>query len=334
MIDRMEVSESSTSPAPPNVITSLRTGFDAIANQIALILFPIILDLWLWFGPHLQVKQLLTDFIAMLELPPTLDAAQSSNLLPSTTELLKSVVERINLMTILRAYPIGIPSLMVGRLPVEIPSGQPLVLDIQSPWVVVAFWIVFTLVGLCAATIYFQLVSQAALSGRVYWQQVVSAWPWAFRQVLGLTILITVFLLVLGIPSSCFLSLLALSGLPLGEFGLLIYLGFVIWLLFPLFFSPHGIFIDRQNLIVSMQKSVRLVRLTLPTTVLLVVVVFLISAGLDILWRVPAETSWLALIGITGHAFVATGLLATTFVYYRDADRWVQNMWKKMKASA
>jgi hypothetical protein len=334
MIDRMEVSESSTSPAPPNVITSLRAGFDAIANQIILILFPIGLDLWLWFGPHLQVKQLLTGLITKLELPPTLDTAQGSNLVPSTTELLQTMVERINLMTILRAYPIGVPSLMVGRLPIEIPIGKPLFLDIYSPLMLIALWIVFTLVGLCVATFYFQLVSQAALSGRVFWRQSVGAWPWTFRQVVGLTLLITIFLLVLSIPSSCFISLLTISGLPFGELGLLLYFGFLIWLLFPLIFTPQGIFVDHQNILISIQKSIRLVRMTLTTTALLVFVVFVISAGMDILWRVPVESSWLTLVGITGHAFVATGLLATTFVYYRDADRWVQNMGQKMKVSA
>jgi hypothetical protein len=49
---------------------------------------------------------------------------------------------------------------------------------------------------------------------------------------------------------------------------------------------------------------------------------------LDLLWGVPTEASWLLLLGILGHAFVTTGLLASSFVYYRDALRWIREMVK------
>jgi hypothetical protein len=42
-------------------------------------------------------------------------------------------------------------------------------------------------------------------------------------------------------------------------------------------------------------------------------------------------SSWLAFIGIVGHAFVVTGLLAATFVYYRDATRWVERVQQQIK---
>jgi hypothetical protein len=42
----------------------------------------------------------------------------------------------------------------------------------------------------------------------------------------------------------------------------------------------------------------------------------------------PEETSWLSLVGVAGHAFVTTGLLAASFIYYRDADRWVKAILK------
>jgi len=42
------------------------------------------------------------------------------------------------------------------------------------------------------------------------------------------------------------------------------------------------------------------------------------------LWKAPPVTSWLTLVGVGGHAFISTALLAASFVYYRDADHWVQ----------
>jgi hypothetical protein len=29
------------------------------------------------------------------------------------------------------------------------------------------------------------------------------------------------------------------------------------------------------------------------------------------------------MVGIVGHAFIATGLLAASFIYYQETDRWL-----------
>ena len=67
-------------------------------------------------------------------------------------------------------------------------------------------------------------------------------------------------------------------------------------------------------------------RRTLPKTATLFLAVLVVSQGLNLLWRVPVESSWLVLIGLGGHAFVTTGLLAATFVYYREAEKWVKEI--------
>ncbi len=54
--------------------------------------------------------------------------------------------------------------------------------------------------------------------------------------------------------------------------------------------------------------------------------IILLTQGLDLLWNVTNENSWLSLFGILGHAFVTTGLLAGTFHFYQEANQWIQNM--------
>jgi hypothetical protein len=72
--------------------------------------------------------------------------------------------------------------------------------------------------------------------------------------------------------------------------------------------------------------------MTLPTTSLFFLSILAISEGLDILWRVPPETSWLTMIGVGGHAFITSALLAASFVYYRDADLWTQETLRLIKS--
>jgi hypothetical protein len=62
--------------------------------------------------------------------------------------------------------------------------------------------------------------------------------------------------------------------------------------------------------------------------------VVVLSEGLDVLWRVPKDASWLTLVGLAGHGFISTGLLAATFIYYRDATQWVEEVLKQVKHNA
>jgi len=142
-----------------------------------------------------------------------------------------------------------------------------------------------------------------------------------------------VILVVLLIPSTCILSFVSMGGIPVSQIAVVVLVGMLLWVLFPLAFTPHGIIVQRFNIMAAIQRSIVLTRMTMPTTALFFLVILLAGQGLDILWRVPEENSWLTIVGLAGHAFVASALLASSFVYYRDADIWVQNIIRKMRMS-
>ena len=66
--------------------------------------------------------------------------------------------------------------------------------------------------------------------------------------------------------------------------------------------------------------------MALPSTGLFILSILLIAQGMDIVWRFPDASSWLTLVGIFGHAFVSTGLLAASFFYYKDAVQWISEL--------
>jgi hypothetical protein len=80
-----------------------------------------------------------------------------------------------------------------------------------------------------------------------------------------------------------------------------------------------------------MMSSIQLTRFTLPTSSLFVLTVFLLSYGLSFLWRIPSLDSWMTLLGIFGHSFVTTALLAASFIYYRDMSLWVQAVMERLR---
>jgi len=72
------------------------------------------------------------------------------------------------------------------------------------------------------------------------------------------------------------------------------------------------------------------VRFFLPGTSFFILVCILINEGLNMVWTIPGTASWLLLIGIGGHAFIVTALLAASFLYYRDGIKWMQYNVQKM----
>jgi hypothetical protein len=103
------------------------------------------------------------------------------------------------------------------------------------------------------------------------------------------------------------------------------------WLIVPMFFMPHGIFVRKQNAVYSVFASLRMSRFTLPTSGMFVFSVILLARGLNFLWNVPAANSWMTLVGIAGHAFITTALLAASLVYYRDMNVWLQIVFEQMQ---
>jgi hypothetical protein len=59
--------------------------------------------------------------------------------------------------------------------------------------------------------------------------------------------------------------------------------------------------------------------------------VFLLHQGLNELWKVPSQNSWLMLVGLAGHAFITTALLSASFVYYREMNDWLQNVYERIQ---
>ena len=55
--------QESTIPRPPGLVATLAKGFDTIANNIAIIILPVMLDLFLWLGPKLRLKTLLAPLL-------------------------------------------------------------------------------------------------------------------------------------------------------------------------------------------------------------------------------------------------------------------------------
>ncbi|HVN16305.1 MAG TPA: hypothetical protein VMT73_11235 [Anaerolineales bacterium] len=323
----MNVPKSETLPPPPGVIGSLKAGFDTVAVHITAIFLPLVLDLLLWLGPHLSVEKLFQPMLSDIRSFGHANGVSASDL-DQMIGIYKTVFHQFNLLSLLRTFPIGVSSLMSGLNPLATPLGTPTIVQVHSVFDVLGWIAILTLLGWLGGGFYFRWIAslvtprEEAIGVQVVLQSVFLSIMWMIAS------------FVLGIPLFLVLYLLFAINPILGQ-GVLLFLGFLsMWLVVPLFFSAHGIFIRRQNVFASVISSLQMTRFTLPTSSLFVLSVILISIGLNFVWSIPPSDSWMALIGILGHAFITTALLAASFIYYRDMTGWLQTVFEKLKTRA
>jgi hypothetical protein len=321
-------------PPPPGVIGSLRDGFYAVSSHVWLILLPLLLDLFLWLGPRLGVGELLNPLlgIAFNQMRTTLTSSSDLQRFATYQSVFSEAVERFNLLSLvgkLQAFPVGVSSLLAQTMPVETPLGSQNVVQISSLPGSLVLGFLFTVIGWVIGGLYFRWVSGIALGDESRAGMI--SLSWAIVQTLILSIIWVFVLMIVVIPMLMVLTILTMLSPVLASGVILIGLFFSFWVIVPLFFTPHGIFVRRQNAFYSIFSSWRMARFTLPTSGLFVLCVFLLSTGLNYLWSVPTSASWMLFVGIAGHAFITTALLAASFVYYRDIHVWLQSVFERLQ---
>ncbi len=305
---------------------SLRAGFDVVSTHVILILLPTVLDILLWLGPRLSVGGLTSP-----ALPPALKVFPGLKQLAEFQAGTQETIEHFNLLSLLsrlEVFPIGVSSLLVQKLSVETPFGTQRVVEISSGSAM-GLMLLLIVLGWMIGGLYFRWVSGIVLGEEQSETEV--SFGQAIFQTLILSAIWMIGFIVVVVPIMLFLLVLLLYNPLLASALFFAVLVLSFWLIVPLFFTPHGIFMRRQNAFYSIFTSLRMARFTFPTSGLFVVCVLILSTGLDVLWNVPPDNSWMKLVGIGGHAFITTALLAASFVYYRDMNVWLQTVFERLQ---
>ena len=306
----MEARNVELPPKPPGAVDALVSGFNATTLNLGLVLFPVALDVFLWLGPRLKVDTLFTSTLE--ELSKVLGAP-----ILSRPEEMEKVLDGFNLFSRLRTYPFGVFSLMLNN------SSGTSILGVRPDWeisswlMLIGLSIILTCVGLFFGSLYFYCVSRVALKP--------GTGPSLLRTVFHSLLIWSVFTFFyfIGLLFLPFGALLLMNNLVIMLILLLFFAWPITWVGLMIFFSTHGVFIFSKNAFASLGQNFRLLRYGMPPMGWFAFMAIVISQGMDLIWRIPATDSWMALIGIFGHAFVSTALLAGSFIFYRDLNSWV-----------
>jgi hypothetical protein len=309
--------------APPSgVIETLSAGYAAVNRQPWVLLLPVLLNLFLWLGPHVSYSQLVgpmvtdaSDWTRQVALGPrrVVPDPQVLNGIEDSRQWLIARSDDINGFEALVWGPIGLPSL------VALPSSSDDLAFVNGWGDGVALFGACVGLGLLLGGWFYGGLA-AASSGQdggplAAGRRV----PRAVLDVLGLVGVLLLAVALLGLPVILLIAFTALISPPVAVLGTLLLLVGVLFASVHLFFSVPAIFVSNAGPLVAIQRSVGMVRRHLAPSVALIVLTWLILAGMSRVWDVLAsqlQSPYGVILGILGNAYVASGLIAAAMVFY------------------
>ena len=204
-----------------------------------------------------------------------------------------------------------------------------MVFDLESSLAVIGLWAIFLILGFFLGSMYFNNISMQIVDIHNEKERNIKSLLRAFFQIILMPVMILIVLLVISIPALLIMSALSLLSPSISQF-FLIMIGFlIVWIILPLVFTPHGIFLYKQNLISAMMTSISVVKTSMSQTTWFILAAFLLNEGLNYLWTSPSSDNWFLIIGIFGHAFVVSAVIAASFYYFLDATAYTQSLMNK-----
>ncbi|MGI9145790.1 MAG: hypothetical protein ACR2IK_04455 [Chloroflexota bacterium] len=307
---------------PSGVIETLSAGYSAVNRHVWVLLLPILLDVFLWLGPHVSYSPLVgpvvthaAEWMRQVALgsrrgPRSSDLTGS---LDDRREWLIARADEINGLDLLAWGPIALPNL--GSLPSASdelafvsgwPEGLALLGGCLGAGLLLGGWFY---AGLANA-------SSGAAGGPL------EAGRGTLRAVIGVLGLVAVLLvtaLLLGVPVVLLIGFTALLSPPVAVLGSALLGAGVLFAAVHLFFAVPAIFVSHAGPLAAIQRSVAIVRRNLRPSVVLMLLTWLILAGMTQVWDVLGNTlhaPFGVAVGIFGNAYIASGLIAAVMIFY------------------
>ncbi len=342
------------------VIDALSRGFRKVNQHWWLLLIPVLLDVFLWIGPQASVERMVDRAFRSLQVDlAEVEAVDNpgEDWWVAIRELSRQVIPGYNSFAALRIGSLGVPSLTAwGGARLGMPSSYEIIwltfaLMVDMPQLLISVrdatfvaspvwqvpnelvWILVSLgltaLGIVIGSFYITAISRILDEGTS--PRLWDVWPRAlwFASRYGAFWLLKIGLLVaMGLPVLMLTSLLAVLSPGLASLFGTIVLGLVTWASFYGIFFVAALAMGEPSIWRAIWSSFNVVLRNFWPTLGLFVLINLIGGGLSILWQQLSHGSWLTLIGIVGNAYVGTGLVAASLLFYRD--RYVR--WRELVA--
>ncbi|RQV96972.1 hypothetical protein EH221_04260 [bacterium] len=329
----MEQHETLQKLLPPRVIHSITTGLTQVEKQPYLLLFPIIFDFILWLGPKISIQQFVMKVYSGF-MNNAISVYEMTQLEPQALydlqEMLSVFLEKFNLLSLGKTFPIGIPALLTNADTTLTPLGTSQVVSLSSPGSIFLVLVALFFIGIFCGVFFFRMTAKKINPNRQ---------KNFFFQVANSLIYSVILMLILtagGTIALLFSSFFAIFSPVIGQFLFLALLVLLLFLTLPSFYAFIPIFLFGQSFYQAILTSYKVVGLRMrfkiseeqtiilsPKVTMFSMSILVLYQGLNVIWlRIPPVDSWWMLIGIVGHAFISTAILLACFDFFQKMCEW------------
>jgi hypothetical protein len=309
---------------PTGVIETLSAGYAAVNRQPWVLLLPILLNVFLWLGPHVSYSPLVGPAVTGAEEWTRRLALGEQRSVPEAQSISGPELDQARQWLIARSDDINGFEALVWS-PLGVPNLPSLSTTSDDIAFVDGWGDGVALLGACVAL--GLLVGAWFYSGLAVASQndpggLLAAGrrvPRGVLDVIGLVAILVGVSLLLGLPVLLLIGFTALISPPVAILGSLLLVAGLLFATIHLFFSVSAIFVSSAGPLLAIQRSVGLVRRHLWPSIALILLTWLILAGMGRVWDLLASyipSPFGVFLGILGNAYVASGLIAAGMIFY------------------
>jgi len=319
-------------PRPPiGFLSSLWKGIEFVNAHPGIMVVPVLIDVFLWFGPHLSLVPLINPVLTSLN---TTLAANQLN--PTMMDALRQALEKYNLFSLLAFIPLFPPSLMTGAAPGQTPLGTPIIISLANWWQCLGIIPALIAVSILIGSLYWLLAGRSAQGAK--WTR--GDWLWRYsRTVIVMLLLCASFLiLILGIsiPVLFVISVIGVVSVDIASIlsQLFFFLGggFLFWVFLFFIFSVHGVILFRDGILQSIRNSVVTSRWLYPISIWIPILLLLLQYLISMVWGLAADANWSGAVGVLGNAYTSSVIVTASMAYYIDKRRWISEIQSQLQS--
>lgn len=322
-------------PQTASLIDTLSEGYATINRRPWLVIVPILLNLYLWFGTQVSLGPFARDLQGLLERMPPPAAAGSTQPQPIDLSGLGEIDirQQIAMFNYIPLTIYVVDALDKSRGALGLPMIQPVqqMLDARradtiqlgsAASVLVAFALLNALL-LPLSVAFLSKVAEAVRGDRATlggWLRRAARATLALIGCIGILIGVG---LALGLPIFFFsLALLWLSP-ALGTFVLVIFWVLLFWARVYVGFARESILMHDYGPLRAIYISFNLVRRNFWSTLGFLIICAVIALGSGVIWQMLSGSTVGLIAAIVGSAYVGSGLIAARMAFYRERmQRW------------
>ncbi|GAB4192706.1 MAG: hypothetical protein OHK0022_07030 [Roseiflexaceae bacterium] len=328
---------SVNTPQTLSVIDTLSEGYRSVNRRPLLLLVPVLLNLYLWFGVQLSFGPMITNLVDLFQGQQRAAGAEAQ------VEQVEQLREwaNLNMLMVPRLLPLNyIPqhSLTQVGSGSSVDGGAPAVQEVYAPldpqrrvivagnigWVLLAL-VVANLVALTLSAAFLTRLAEAVRGDHANPRQWMRRFGRAWLALLGYFGVMVGVIIVLGLPLLFLITLMGALSTPLALMGVAVagIVGFWAW--FYINLAPEAIVVSGIGPLRALRASFQIVRQNFFGTLGFLLLSYIIGVGSGVVWltlQTMFATTGLV-VGIVGSAYIGSGLLAARMAFYRERlRRW------------